>query len=111
MTCIDGGAVVLPKEAAAPLYPQRLLGMTQPNERLYSNARAYHFDVHEQGFRYHLANLHAAIGATQLKALPTFIANRRKYARAYNDAFRDLAGLIVPNSDFSDVSLFHYVVG
>ena len=110
VTCIDGGAVVLPKESAGPLYPQRLLGMTQPNERLYSNARAYHFDVHEQGFRYHLANLHAAIGTTQIRALPTFIANRRKYARMYNEAFRDLPGLVVPNSDFSDVSLFHYVV-
>lgn len=110
VTCIDGGAVVLPRQCAGPLYPQRLLGMTQPNERLYSNARAYHFDVHEQGFRYHLANLHAAIGTSQLRALPTFIANRQKCARTYNESFRDLPGLIAPNSDFSDVSLFHYVV-
>jgi dTDP-4-amino-4,6-dideoxygalactose transaminase len=84
--------------------------MTQPNERLYSNARAYEFDVPEQGFRYHLANLHAAIGTTQIRALPTFITNRQKYGRAYNESFRDVPGLIVPNSDFTDVSVFHYVV-
>lgn len=110
VTCIDGGAVVLPKERAKELYARRLLGMTQSNERLYSNSRAYQFDVVAQGFRYHLANLHAAIGLTQLRDLPTFIANRRKYGRIYNEALRDVDGIITPKSDFDDVSLFHYVV-
>lgn len=60
LTCIDGGAIVVPRaEEAEMLFPARLLGMTQSNEQLYSNNRAYHFDVLGQGFRYHLANLHA----------------------------------------------------
>jgi dTDP-4-amino-4,6-dideoxygalactose transaminase/RimJ/RimL family protein N-acetyltransferase len=110
VTCIDGGAVLLPKEKAQELYPRRLLGMTQSNDRLYSNARAYEFDVYEQGFRYHLANLHAAIGLSQLRALPTFIENRRRYGRLYNEALADVPGLVVPQTNFDDVSLFHYVV-
>lgn len=111
LTCIDGGAVVVPhKEEAEKLYPARLLGMTQPNDRLYSNSRAYQFDVFGQGFRYHLANLHAAIGLSQLKQLETFIANRRNYARRYNELLSGISGLTVPNTDFSDSSVFHYVV-
>jgi len=110
VTCIDGGAVVLPKKRADELYAMRLLGMVQPNERLYSNARAYNHDVLSQGFRYHLANLHAAIGLSQLRSLPMFITNRRKYARLYNETLRDVPGIITPRSDFQDVSLFHYVV-
>lgn len=110
VTCIDGGGLVIPSDKAATIHAQRLLGMTQPNERLYANARAYDFDVLAQGFRYHLANLHAAIGLTQLEALPGFITNRRAYARAYNEAFRDLPGIVVPETDFQDVGLFHYVL-
>jgi dTDP-4-amino-4,6-dideoxygalactose transaminase len=111
LTCIDGGAVVVPSlEEAESLFPARLLGMTQPNERLYANSRAYGFDVQEQGFRYHLANLHAAIGLSQLQRLPEFISNRRKYARAYNEALENLDGVVVPQTDFNDASVFHYVI-
>jgi dTDP-4-amino-4,6-dideoxygalactose transaminase len=111
LTCIDGGAVVTSTpEEAEKIYPARLLGMTQSNERLYSNNRAYSFDVVGQGFRYHLANLHAAIGLSQLRRLPDFISNRRRYARAYNEALADVDGVVTPRSDFEDVSVFHYVI-
>lgn len=111
LTCIDGGAVVVPqKKEAEQIYPARLLGMTQPNERLYSNNRAYQFDVLTQGFRYHLANLHASIGLSQLKQLETFISNRRAYCQRYNQLLGGMDGLIVPPTDFADASVFNYVV-
>jgi len=111
LTCIDGGAVIVPnKKEAEGIYPARLLGMTQPNERLYSNSRAYQFDVFGQGFRYHLANLHASIGLSQLKQLNTFITNRRAYSLRYNELLGGIDGLIVPQTDFSDASVFHYVI-
>jgi len=111
LTCIDGGAVIVPnKKEAEGIYPARLLGMTQPNERLYSNSRAYQFDVLGQGFRYHLANLHASIGLSQLKQLDTFVANRREYSLRYNELLGGIEGLIVPQTDFADASVFHYVI-
>lgn len=111
LTCIDGGAVVVPSaEQAEKIYPARLLGMTQSNERLYSNNRAYTFDVTSQGYRYHLANLHAAIGLSQLRRLPEFIANRRRYCKNYNSMLADLPGIITPQTDFEDASIFHYVI-
>ena len=111
LTCIDGGAVVVPNVSDADmLYPARLLGMTQSNERLYSNSRAYQFDVYNQGYRYHLANLHASIGLSQLRKLPEFIKNRQKYSRLYNELLKDVPAIIVPQTDFEDVSVFHYVI-
>jgi dTDP-4-amino-4,6-dideoxygalactose transaminase len=111
LTCIDGGAVVVPKaEDADMLYPARLLGMTQSNDRLYNNSRAYKFDVYGQGFRYHLANLHASIGLSQLRNLPEFIANRKKYCLMYNELLRNVPEIITPPTDFDDVSVFHYVI-
>ena len=111
LTCIDGGAVITPNvQEAELLYPARLLGMTQPNERLYSNSRAYTYDVTAQGYRYHLANLHAAIGLSQLRRLPEFIANRRRYCLRYNAMLADVAGIVIPQTDFADASVFHYVI-
>lgn len=111
LTCIDGGAIVVPRaEEAEKLYPARLLGMTQNNERLYSNSRAYQFDVFGQGFRYHLANLHASIGLSHLRKLPEFIANRRKYCLMYNHLLEGVSGIVTPRTNFDDVSIFNYVI-
>jgi dTDP-4-amino-4,6-dideoxygalactose transaminase len=111
LTCIDGGAIVVPIAGEAErLYPARLLGMTQSNDRLYSNSRAYFFDVFGQGFRYHLANLHASIGLSQLKKLPEFIMNRRKYCRLYSRCLEDVPGIITPRTNFDEVSVFNYVI-
>jgi dTDP-4-amino-4,6-dideoxygalactose transaminase len=111
LTCIDGGAIIVPSaDEAEMLYPARLLGMTQSNERLYSNNRAYNFDVFGQGFRYHLANLHAGIGLSQLVKLPEFIENRRKYCRLYNRLLADVPEIITPGTNFNDVSVFNYVI-
>jgi dTDP-4-amino-4,6-dideoxygalactose transaminase len=111
LTCVDGGAVVVPTENdAAYVRRARFLGTTQSTARLYTNQRSFDWDVEELGFRYHLSNLHAAIGLSQLERLPTFIENRRRYARLYNAALGQIEGLIVPQSDFEDVSLFHYVI-
>jgi dTDP-4-amino-4,6-dideoxygalactose transaminase len=111
LTCIDGGAVVTRDIAEAEkLYPARLLGMTQSNECLYSNTRAFHYDVYTQGFRYHLANLHASIGLSQLSKLPEFIGNRLCYCRLYNQFLSDVPGIITPRIDFDDASIFNYVI-
>jgi dTDP-4-amino-4,6-dideoxygalactose transaminase len=111
LTCIDGGAIVVPKASDADkLYPARLLGMTQSNDQLYSNSRAYKFDVYDQGYRYHLANLHASIGLSQLKKLPEFIVNRQNYCREYNRLLKDVLGIITPQTDFESMSIFHYVI-
>jgi RimJ/RimL family protein N-acetyltransferase len=84
--------------------------MTQSIERLYANSRSQKYDVPGPGFRYHLANLHAAIGLSQLRQLPEFIANRRTYARRYNESFSDLTDVLPPSTNFDDASIFHYVV-
>jgi dTDP-4-amino-4,6-dideoxygalactose transaminase len=97
-------------EEAEPLIAARLMGMTQSVDALYANSRSGAYDVKAPGFRYHLANLHGAIGLSQLRRLPEFISNRCSYAKRYNDLLTPLDGLIVPHTDFEDVSVFHYVV-
>jgi len=115
ITCIDGGAVTCGEDEVETIRRARLLGVAQPPERRYVEvgrslaAADGRYDVHGPGFRYHLANVHAAIGLSQLEHLPAWIDARRSYATYYNDAFAELP-LRTPPGSLDGVSLFGYAV-
>jgi dTDP-4-amino-4,6-dideoxygalactose transaminase len=112
ITCIDGGMIVVnAAEEAQRLQDARLLGMSQSVERLYANSRSWKYDVQAPGFRYHLANLHAAIGLSQLDRLDTIIENRRGYANFYTERLSPLGEFLdLPPSDFGNVGPFMYFI-
>ncbi len=111
ITCIDGGAVVVrSREELARVHEMRLVGMTQPARTLYQNERAWTYDVTRLGFRYHLANLHAAIGLAQLARMKE-IAESRRYACAYYSRhLASVPGVTVPATTFEDVVPFLYYI-
>lgn len=109
ITCIDGGALIVRTEAErTALHEMRLIGMGQPASVMYQNQRAWTYDVQRLGFRYHLANLHAAIGLAQLAKMPGIAATRRAACRYYNEQLSRLPGVTVPKTDFTDVVPFLY---
>jgi dTDP-4-amino-4,6-dideoxygalactose transaminase len=111
VTCIDGGALVVRNEAEAnALREMRLIGMGQPSAVMYQNQRAWTYDVARLGFRYHLANLHAAIGLAQLGKLEVIARTRREACRIYNARLAGIPGITVPQTDFEDVTPFLYYV-
>lgn len=111
ITCIDGGMIIVnTEEEVNKLHQYRLIGMSQSHKKLYSNSRSWHYDVFDVGFRYHLANLHAAIGLSQLEQIEVILANRRQYCCYYSEHLRDVEGLTIPMSDFANVGPFMYYV-
>ena len=109
ITCIDGGALVVRgEEEASALREMRLIGMGQPSSVMYQNQRAWTYDVARLGFRYHLANLHAAIGLAQLGKLEVISRTRRESCRVYNARLAGVPGITVPQTDFTDVTPFLY---
>ncbi len=110
ITCIDGGAVLVKSlEFAQRLRAMRQLGQQQNQAMLYKNERSWTYDVSEIGFRYHLANLHGAIGVQQMKRIE-FIKNQRKrVCHFYASTLRNLDGLILPHID-DEIFPFIYVV-
>jgi dTDP-4-amino-4,6-dideoxygalactose transaminase len=111
ITSIDGGAVVLPEDAdAAEVEQYRFLGIDRDTIERYKNRRAWEYDVVRPGFRYHLTNVLAHVGLSQLDRVDEFIANRRRYCRLYEEHLRGLEGLVTPGSTFDDVSPFIYWV-
>jgi dTDP-4-amino-4,6-dideoxygalactose transaminase len=91
ITCIDGGALVLSDSRSIALIQEmRMIGMAQRIETSYQNKRDWGYDVFELGFRYHLSNLHASIGLSQLKKLDTIRERRRKLYNAYFERLQDV---------------------
>lgn len=111
VTCIDGGALVVREEAdVARLHEMRLIGMSQPAKVMYADARAWTYDIRGLGFRYHLANLHAALGLAQLEKLESFAETRRQACRRYNAKLAEISEVRIPKTDFSDVTPFLYYI-
>jgi dTDP-4-amino-4,6-dideoxygalactose transaminase len=111
ITSIDGGAVVVGDPAVLErLRHWRFLGIDRETLARYKNSRAWEYDVVSQGFRYHLTNINAAVGLSQLTRVEEFIASRRESCRLYNRLLADVADVRCPATDFEDVSPFIYTV-
>ncbi len=111
ITCIDGGAIVVRTEDERDrLHEMRLIGMSQPAQVMYTNARAWTYDMRTIGFRYHMANLHAAIGLAQLKKMERIAESRRSACRYYNKHLGQIPEISVPKTDFTDITPFLYYI-
>ncbi len=111
VTCLDGGTIVVRTvEELQLVHELRLLGMQQPAAVMYKNQRAWTFDVERIGFRYHMLNMHAAIGLAQLGKLDVIAQTRREASRAYNAALAGISHVRTPNTDFADVNPFLYYI-
>jgi dTDP-4-amino-4,6-dideoxygalactose transaminase len=111
ITCIDGGALVVKtEEEVTALQEMRLIGMGQPAKLMYQNQRAWTYDVKRLGFRYHMANLHAAVGLSQLRKIDRISRTRRDAARFYNAHLKGVEGVITPRTDFEDITPFLYYI-
>lgn len=111
VTSIDGGAIIIDDVALLErAQALRLIGMTQPASQMYKNSRAWTYDIEEVGYRYHMSNVHAAIGLAQVKKLGEIKLSRQAVCKAYAEAFRDLDLVLAPDTDFDNVNPFLYYV-
>jgi len=111
VTCVDGGAIVVKGgDKVKRLQSKRLIGMTQPATQMYTNSRAWTYDIEEIGFRYHMANLHAAIGLAQIKKIDEIRMSRQKTCRIYHEELSKLDWINAPLGDFLSVNPFLYYI-
>ena len=109
VSSIDGGCVVVNnKEELEKLHRLRFLGVDKDVIQRYKNNRSWDYDVLNEGFRYHLNNISAAFGISQIKHIEEFIQSRQKICQRYNDAFKNIEEVKVPQTDFSNISPFIY---
>ncbi|MGI9023183.1 MAG: DegT/DnrJ/EryC1/StrS family aminotransferase [Acidimicrobiales bacterium] len=114
ISCIDGGVVLVrTDEELARGREMRVLGSTLPVEVTYQNARLWNYDATAPGFRYHLSNVHAAIGLAQLDKLDWIRSSRQAACELYSARLGHLDGVSVPVADVSQLNpfLFYLRVG
>jgi dTDP-4-amino-4,6-dideoxygalactose transaminase len=111
ITCGEGGAVASADELLInKIKDIRLLGVEKDTEKRYSAQRSWDYDVVEQGFRYHLSNINAAIGIEQLKRLPAFTSKRQLIANGYINAFVETNEVRVLELNYDSITPHIFVV-
>ena len=111
ITSGEGGAILShDKEFIQKVQDARLLGVEKDTQMRYSSQRSWDFDVKEQGFRYHMSNIMAAIGMVQLDRVDDFKAKRQSIAKAYCKALTDLEQIELLDFDFDEVLPHIFVI-
>lgn len=85
ITSGEGGCVVTnDKKIIKKVSDSRLLGVVGESKKRYKNGRSWKFEVRDQGWRYHMSDINAAIGRAQLKRFSE-MSNKRKLLCKYYD--------------------------
>ena len=111
ITTGEGGAVVLAdNEMAEKIRRKRILGIDKDTWHRYKNERSWFYEVVEQGYRYHMSNINAAIGLEQLKKLNLFIERKREIVKQYDAAFVSMKGIKILENDYKETAQFCYII-
>lgn len=88
----------------------RLLGVEKDTEKRYLKQRSWDFDVKLQGYRYHMSNIMAAIGLTQLQRIDDFIKKRQEIAKKYVFLLKSIKQIQILNCDFNQIAPYMFVI-
>jgi dTDP-4-amino-4,6-dideoxygalactose transaminase len=111
ITSGEGGCIVTDDpEVLCRVQDARLLGVEKDTEQRFAGERSWQFEVTQQGWRYHMSNIMAAIGIEQLKSFPVMAKKRQRLALRYDDLLRDHQRIQNLPKDYSVVVPHIYVV-
>ncbi|MHA1538487.1 MAG: DegT/DnrJ/EryC1/StrS family aminotransferase [Alphaproteobacteria bacterium] len=111
LTCLDAGAIIVNNdEELGRVHQMRILGMGQPPAVMYQNKRAWTFHVDGEGYRYHLLNLHAAIGLQQLKKIDRIAETRQAACGYYLERLAGISDIRLPEIDLENITPFVFVM-
>lgn len=104
ITSGEGGCIVsFDPEVTRLCSDARLLSVENDTEKRYTGGRSWDFDVHCQGYRYHMSNIMAAIGRVQLSRLDgEFAPARRRLLAQYRAELANVPGLALLQLDVAD---------
>ena len=75
----------------------RLLGVIGDSIKRSQMKRSFSFNVEEQGWRYHMSDINAAIGLVQLKKIEKFRYIRQELYSYYNEILKDFSEIKIPS--------------
>lgn len=111
ITSGEGGAILSKdREFIEKIKDGRLLGIEKDSQMRYKSERSWDFDVKEQGYRYHMSNIMAAIGIVQIERLEAFKNKRQDIAKIYTTALQDLKQIELLDFNYYEILPHIFVV-
>jgi dTDP-4-amino-4,6-dideoxygalactose transaminase len=88
----------------------RTLGIVGDSKRRTAKQRSWSFDIVEQGYRYHMSDINAAMGVVQLKKFPSFQKKRKTLAKNYDAIFSKSPFIEVFKRNYNEITPHIYAV-
>ncbi len=97
ITTGEGGMITTDDEA---LYKKLILfrshGITRDETLLQSNEGPWYYEQLELGYNYRITDIQCALGISQMNKLERFVDRRRALVMRYQEALKDIAGIVTP---------------
>lgn len=111
ITSGEGGAIVTSDEKIIQrVKDARLLGVEKDTEKRYQGQRSWDFDVKHQGYRYHMSNIFAAIGISQLKKIDKIEKKRKEIVEYYLKNLNMINELNFLNFNYDEIISHIFVI-
>lgn len=97
ITTGEGGMIVTNDEN---LYERlklfRTHGITREEKYLSKNDGPWYYEQIDLGYNYRITDIQCALGVSQMDKLDDFVSKRRMLVERYNEAFKDVSGIVTP---------------
>ena len=111
ITTGEGGCLVTnDKKVLQNAKDIRLLGVKNESNIRYSGHRSWINNVEQQGWRYHMSDINAAIGTVQLKRFKYLSNIRKKLCKIYDNKFKNIKNLKYSKIDYNSVCPHIYII-
>lgn len=111
ITSGEGGAIVSNDELFMERIKNlRLLAVNKDTVKRYNGARSWDPEVEEQGWRYHMSNIMAAIGIEQLRKFPERKEYKKKLVDLYYSRLRENPKIVLLEADYNEVVPHLFVI-
>jgi perosamine synthetase len=108
LSCGEGGAISTDDPVlAAWAKRMRWLGITKSTHERSTGSYRWDYDIPEVGYKYHMADINAAIGLVQLEKLHTMQEMRRVIAKRYRFLLSNVDEVQVPAQVVQDGNAWH----
>ena len=86
------------------------MGVKNESNIRYSGHRSWINNVEQQGWRYHMSDINAAIGTVQLKRFKYLSNIRKKLCKIYDNKFKNIKNLKYSKIDYNSVCPHIYII-
>lgn len=109
LTTAEGGAVVVgdPELLDSVRRFARIGMVREPDQLRYPDEGGWWYEVPDLGLNYRLPDVLCALGISQLRRLPAFVARRTALVARYNELLADVPGLRLPTQRANVAPAWH----